>query len=227
MRLKALIALAITTTLLMAALAVSIHTCRKLSADRNRLLQNQTQLLQATTAPDTTRTTDGRNVLITPTITLKPAEFLASGDPLLQRARAMHIRPSRITQAATAAAETHTNITASITTDSFTYTDAYTTNRHHSYRQQHPIYPFTPTTTYIHPPATHPAPTHHPRHPRHHRQPHTTPLPLPPLRMPSRKTHHLPSQPQDTSHLRPILQRRLYTILPYFLQSRLFYLIFC
>lgn len=127
MRLKALIVLAITTTLLMAALAVSIHTCRKLSADRNRLLQNQTQLLQAATAPDTTRTTDGRNVLITPTITLKPAEFLASGDPLLQRARAMHIRPSRITQAATAAAETHTNITASITTDSFTYTDAYTT----------------------------------------------------------------------------------------------------
>ena len=128
MRLKALIALAITTTLLMAALAVSIHTCRKLSADRNRLLQNQTQPLQAqATPPDTPRPTDGRNVLIPPPITLNPAEFLASGDPLLQRARAMHIRPSRITQAATAAAETHTNITASITTDSFTYTDAYTT----------------------------------------------------------------------------------------------------
>ena len=128
MRLKALLALAVVTTLLMAALAISVHTCRKLSADRNRLLQNQTQLLQAQdNTPDTTRTADGRSQLTTPTLTLKPDEFLASGDPLLQRARAMHIRPSRITQAATAAAETHTNITASITTDSFTYTDAYST----------------------------------------------------------------------------------------------------
>lgn len=128
MRLKALLALAVVTTLLMAALAISVHTCRKLSADRNRLLQNQTQLLQAQdNTPDTTRTADGRSQLTTPTLTLKHSEFLASGDPLLQRARAMHINPSRINQAATAAAETHINITTPITTDTFTYTDPYTT----------------------------------------------------------------------------------------------------
>lgn len=89
---------------------------RIVKADRDRLIQNQSYLLHNGSVK-ITQTASGNSVASAPAITLKSSEFRKSGDTLNSIAKSMRIKSSRITAAATAATEMHTEITTPIVHD--------------------------------------------------------------------------------------------------------------
>lgn len=96
--------------LLFAALALlAFRAYRNMKADRDRLKQNQTQLLN-NGAVDITETPNGRSRASVAPLTLRPDEFRRSADPLVKIARQAHVRPARISEAATAATSMQTTI---------------------------------------------------------------------------------------------------------------------
>ena len=96
--------------LLFAALALlAFRAYRNMKADRDRLKQNQTQLLN-NGAADITEMPNGRSRASVASLTLRPDEFRRSADSLVKIARQVGIRPSRISEASTAATSMQTTI---------------------------------------------------------------------------------------------------------------------
>lgn len=111
--------------ILIVALALFVQLYLDTAADRNRIKQNQSLLLHNST--DIKETTDGKSHASAPALTLRTSEFKDSGDTLTKVARQIGIKPSRISEAATAATTTaadittpvwHTTDTATVSTDS-------------------------------------------------------------------------------------------------------------
>lgn len=107
----------VTLLFLIAALAASFFYVSRLYIkvrnDRDRLMQNQSLLLHNGTV-EITETGTGNSRASTPALTLRPDEFRQSGDTLVKAARQIGIKPSRISEAATAATSTHADVVASI-----------------------------------------------------------------------------------------------------------------
>lgn len=110
--------------LLFAALAVvAFRAYEDVKADRDRIKQNQSLLLHNGMV-EISETNTGNSHVSAPALTLRPAEFKESGDTLAKAARQVGIKSSRISEAATAATATHTDIVAPVsivpTADSLT-----------------------------------------------------------------------------------------------------------
>ena len=111
---------------LIAALVFFICLYLDTAADRDRIKQNQSILLHNGVV-EISETGTGNSHASTPALTLRPSEFKESGDTLAKVARQVGIKPSRISEAATAATTTaaditapvwHTTATATVSTDS-------------------------------------------------------------------------------------------------------------
>ena len=83
------------------------------AADRDRIKQNQSLLLHNGTA-EISKTNTGKSHASAPALTLRTAEFRQSGDTLVKVAHHVGIKPSRISEAATAATVTHADIVAPV-----------------------------------------------------------------------------------------------------------------
>lgn len=113
---KKLITFAVLTALFI-SLTITLRAYHAMKADRDRLRQNQSYLLHNGSA-EIDKTATGNSMASAPAVTLKSSEFRQSADTLTSIAKSMRIRPSRITQAATTAAEMRADITAPIIPDS-------------------------------------------------------------------------------------------------------------
>ena len=111
---------------LIVALAFFVQLYLDTAADRDRIKQNQSILLHNGVV-EISETGTGNSHASTPALTLRPSEFKESGDTLAKVARQVGIKPSRISEAATAATTTaaditapvwHTTATATVSTDS-------------------------------------------------------------------------------------------------------------
>ena len=99
-------------TLLFAGLAFfAVRSCVNVKADRDRLRNNQSLLLHNGNV-EISETASGRSRASVPALNLRPSEFRRSGDSLLKIVKSASIRPSRISDAATAATVTRANIVA-------------------------------------------------------------------------------------------------------------------
>lgn len=97
-------------------LAATFRAYQIVKSDRDRLKNNQSHLLHNGSV-EISKTVTSKSVASAPAITLKSSEFKESGDTLNSIAKSMHIRASRIMQAATATTEMHTEVTAPIISD--------------------------------------------------------------------------------------------------------------
>lgn len=114
-------------TLLFAGLAFfAVRSCVNVKADRDRLRNNQSLLLRNGNV-EISETSSGRSRASVPALNIRPSEFRRSGDSLLKITKSAGIKPSHISEAATAATTTSANIitpiwhspdVASIATDS-------------------------------------------------------------------------------------------------------------
>ena len=98
---------------LIAALVFFICLYLDTAADRDRIKQNQSILLHNGVV-EISETGTGNSHASTPALTLRPSEFKESGDTLAKVARQVGIKPSRISEAATAATSTSATITAPV-----------------------------------------------------------------------------------------------------------------
>ena len=98
---------------LIAALVFFICLYLDTAADRDRIKQNQSILLHNGVV-EISETNTGNSHASTPALTLRPSEFKESGDTLAKVARQVGIKPSRISEAATAATTTAADITAPV-----------------------------------------------------------------------------------------------------------------
>ncbi|OFO78485.1 MULTISPECIES: DUF6549 family protein [Prevotellaceae] len=98
---------------LIAALVFFICLYLDTAADRDRIKQNQSILLHNGVV-EISETGTGNSHASTPALTLRPSEFKESGDTLAKIARQVGIKPSRISEAATAATTTAADITAPV-----------------------------------------------------------------------------------------------------------------
>ncbi|MBS5895112.1 MAG: histidine kinase [Prevotella buccae] len=98
---------------LIAALVFFICLYLDTAADRDRIKQNQSILLHNGVV-EISETGTGNSHASTPALTLRPSEFKESGDTLAKVARQVGIKPSRISEAATAATTTAADITAPV-----------------------------------------------------------------------------------------------------------------
>lgn len=143
---------------LVLALTLTVRRCRTIQADRDRLLQNQSHLLHNGHVEIST-TANGSSLATAPAIVLKSSEFRQSADPMPRLAKDMGIRPSRIREAATAAAVTRASLTLSLTPSTqASDTSALSSLSYHSFSYTDPwltlaatIHPDTPTVS---PPLT-------------------------------------------------------------------------
>lgn len=112
--------------ILIVALALFVQLYLDTAADRNRIKQNQSLLLHNGMV-EVSETNTGNSHASAPALTLRTSEFKESGDTLTKIARHIGIKPSRISEAATAATTTaadittpvwHTTDTATVSTDS-------------------------------------------------------------------------------------------------------------
>lgn len=112
--------------ILIVALALFVQLYLDTAADRNRIKQNQSLLLHNGMV-EVSETNTGNSHASAPALTLRTSEFKESGDTLTKIARQIGIKPSRISEAATAATTTaadittpvwHTTDTATVSTDS-------------------------------------------------------------------------------------------------------------
>jgi len=87
----------------------AIRSCVNIKADRDRLRNNQSLLLHNGNV-EISETASGRSRASVPALNLRPSEFRRSGDSLLKVAKSAGIKPSRISDAATAATVTRANI---------------------------------------------------------------------------------------------------------------------
>ena len=83
------------------------------AADRDRLKQNQSLLLHNGIV-EIKQMANGNSYASTPAITLRSSEFTESGDTLVRVAKQIGIKSSRISEAATAATITHTDILTTV-----------------------------------------------------------------------------------------------------------------
>lgn len=83
------------------------------AADRNRIKHNQSLLLHNSML-EIRETRTGNSHASTPVLTLRTSEFKESSDTLAKVAHQIGIKPSRISDAATAATTTHTDILAPV-----------------------------------------------------------------------------------------------------------------
>ena len=104
-------------TALFISLTITLRAYHAMKTDRDRLRQNQSYLLHNGSV-EIDKTATGNSMASAPAVTLKSSEFRQSADTLTSIAKSMRIRPSRITQAATTAAEMRADITAPIIPDS-------------------------------------------------------------------------------------------------------------
>ena len=95
------------------ALAFFVQLYLDTAADRDRIKQNQSLLLHNGTV-EISETGNGNSHASTPALTLRPSEFKESVDTLAKVARQVGIKPSRISEAATAATTTAADITAPV-----------------------------------------------------------------------------------------------------------------
>lgn len=104
----------------------AVRSCVNVKADRDRLRNNQNLLLHNGNI-EISETSSGRSRASVPALNIRPSEFRRSGDSLLKITKSAGIKPSRISEAATAATTTSANIitpiwhspdTASIPADS-------------------------------------------------------------------------------------------------------------
>ena len=98
---------------LIVALAFFVQLYLDTAADRDRIKQNQSLLLHNGTV-EISETGNGNSHASAPALTLRPSEFKESGDTLAKVARQVGIKPSRISEAATAATSTSATITAPV-----------------------------------------------------------------------------------------------------------------
>lgn len=98
---------------LIVALAFFVQLYLDTAADRDRIKQNQSLLLHNGTV-EISETGTGNSHASAPALTLRPSEFKESGDTLAKVARQVGIKPSRISEAATAATSTSATITAPV-----------------------------------------------------------------------------------------------------------------
>lgn len=98
---------------LIAALVFFVCLYLDTVADRDRIKQNQSLLLHNGVV-EISETNTGNSHASTPSLTLRPSEFKESGDILAKVARQIGIKPSRISEAATAATSTTADITAPV-----------------------------------------------------------------------------------------------------------------
>ena len=112
--------------ILIVALALFVQLYLDTAADRNRIKQNQSLLLHNGMV-EVSETNTGNSHASAPALMLRTSEFKDSGDTLTKVARQIGIKPSRISEAATAATTTaadittpvwHTTDTATVSTDS-------------------------------------------------------------------------------------------------------------
>lgn len=101
---------------LVTALCVTYNAYLEVKADRNRLKQNQNILLHNGSV-EITETAGGNSMASVPAVTLKNSEFRQSGDTINKIAKAVGIKPSRITHAAQISTFTEVDITAPVSTD--------------------------------------------------------------------------------------------------------------
>lgn len=113
-RLIALYASVALFTGLIIALCVTYSAYLDIKADRNRLRQNQNILLHNGLV-EISQTATGNSMASVPAVTLKSSEFRQSGDTLNKIAKAIGIKPSRITHAAQASTLTKIDIIAPLT----------------------------------------------------------------------------------------------------------------
>ena len=100
--------------LLFAGLAFfAVRSCVNVKADRDRLRNNQNLLLHNGNV-EISETASGRSRASAPALNLRPSEFRRGGDSLLKVARTAGIKPSRISDAATAATVTRADIIANL-----------------------------------------------------------------------------------------------------------------
>ncbi|EFB31730.1 hypothetical protein HMPREF0971_02010 [Segatella oris F0302] len=102
-----------TFLVLLATLVFFICLYLDTAADRDRIKQNQSLLLHNGMV-EISQTNTGNSHASATALTLRPSEFKDSGDTLAKVARQVGIKPSRISEAATAATTTSANITAPI-----------------------------------------------------------------------------------------------------------------
>lgn len=140
---------------LVLALTLTVRRCRTTQADRDRLLQNQSHMLHNGHVEIST-TANGSSLATAPAIVLKSSEFRQSADPMPRLAKDMGSRPSRIREAATAAAVTRASLTLSLTPS----TQASDTSALSSFFS---LLPFI----LIHRPMAHPRRNHPPRQSLH------------------------------------------------------------
>lgn len=95
------------------ALAFFVQLYLDTAADRDRIKQNQSLLLHNGTV-EISETGNGNSHASAPALTLRPSEFKESGDTLAKVAHQVGIKPSRISEAATAATSTSATITAPV-----------------------------------------------------------------------------------------------------------------
>ena len=104
----------------------AVRSCVNVKADRDLLRNNQNLLLHNGNI-EISETSSGRSRASVPALNIRPSEFRRSGDSLLKITKSAGIKPSRISEAATAATTTSANIitpiwhspdVASIATDS-------------------------------------------------------------------------------------------------------------
>jgi signal transduction histidine kinase len=98
---------------LIVALAFFVQLYLDTAADRDRIKQNQSLLLHNGTV-EISETGNGNSHASAPALTLRPSEFKESGDTLAKVARQVGIKPSRISEAATAATSTSATITTPV-----------------------------------------------------------------------------------------------------------------
>ena len=103
---------------LIVALAFFVQLYLDTAADRDRIKQNQSLLLHNGTV-EISETGTGNSHASAPALMLRTSEFKESGDTLAKVARQIGIKPSRISEAATASTFTAADITAPVwhTTD--------------------------------------------------------------------------------------------------------------
>lgn len=91
----------------------AVRSCVNVKADRDRLRNNQNLLLHNGNV-EISETASGRSRASAPALNLRPSEFRRGGDSLLKVARTAGIKPSRISDAATAATVTRADIIANL-----------------------------------------------------------------------------------------------------------------
>lgn len=118
MKIKASYIIAGAFVVLIVALAFFVQLYLDTVADRDRIKQNQSLLLHNGTV-EISETGTGNSHASAPALMLRTSEFKESGDTLAKVARQIGIKPSRISEAATAATFTAADITAPVwhTTD--------------------------------------------------------------------------------------------------------------